>query len=225
MKSKELLFELIHSLTKSEKRYFKVFTSTHKEGNNYVKLFDAIQEQKVYDEDKLLSKFKKEDFVRQFSVAKNYLMNLILKSLSQHHQKAKKSIELNEYLTEIEVLYWKGLYKLTHKKINQAKKIAAKYNLTHYLLLINHWDKRIEDYVSISMMNEDACKETQVYLDDYNQQMQMNLLIKEMQKITRSSIKSTEQTSAFVKEIFTHELMQLKDEELSNFYTRVDYLF
>ena len=36
MKSKGLLFELIQSLSKSEKRYFKVFASSHKENNNYV---------------------------------------------------------------------------------------------------------------------------------------------------------------------------------------------
>ena len=72
MKSKELLFELIKSLSKSEKRYFKVFTSVHKESNNYVKLFNAIHDQNEYDEDALIEQFKNEDFIRQFSVAKNY---------------------------------------------------------------------------------------------------------------------------------------------------------
>jgi len=225
MKSKELLFELIHSLTKSEKRYFTIFTSIHKESNNYVKLFNAIHTQKEYDEIALLKHFKNEDFVRQFSVAKNYLMNLILKSLSNHHQKAKKSIELNEYLTEIEVLFWKGLYKLCHKKITQAKKIAEKYDLTHYLLLINYWERRNEDYVSKTMLNEDVVKETHLYLDRYNQQMQMNFLIKKMEKITKSSIKSTEQTVKPVQEIFNHELMKLDEKDIRNFYTKVDYLF
>jgi hypothetical protein len=225
MKSKELLFELIHSLTKSEKRYFTVFTSIHKESNNYVKLFNAIQAQKKYDEDALLKHFEKEDFVRQFSVAKNYLMNLILKSLSNHHMKAKKSIELNQYLTEIEILYWKGLYKLSHKKIIQAKKIAEKYNMTHYLLLINYWERRNEDFVSQTILNEDVIKETHFYLDMHNQQMQMNFLIKKMEKITKSTIKSTDQTVQQVLEIFSHELMQLKEGEIENFYTKVDYLF
>lgn len=225
MKSKELLHELIHSLTKSEKRYFSVFTSIHKESNNYVKLFNAIQAQKEYDERELLERFKNEDFVRQFSVAKNYLMNLVLKSLSNHHQKAKKSIELNEYLSEIEILYWKGLYKLSHKKINQAKKIAQKYDMTHYLLLINYWDRRIEDFVSSKMLNEDVVKETQVYLDSYNQQMQMNFLIKELEKITKSTIKTAGQTLQPLKKLFNHELLQLKEQEIDNFYTKVDYLF
>jgi hypothetical protein len=225
MKSKELLHELIHSLTKSEKRYFSVFTSIHKESNNYVKLFNAIQNQKEYNEEELLETFKNEDFTRQFSVAKNYLMNLILKSLSNHHQKAKKSIELNEFLTQIEVLYWKGLYKLSYKKINQAKKIAEKYNMTHYLMLINYWDRRIEDYVSKEILNESAAKDTQIYLDDYNQRIQMNFLIKEMQTITRSTIKTTDQTFEPVNKIFNHELLQMEENDISNFYTKVDYLF
>ncbi len=225
MKSKELLHELIHSLTKSEKRYFTVFTSIHKESNNYVKLFNAIHAQKEYDEGAIIEQFKHEDFIRQFSVAKNYLMNLVLKSLSNHHQKAKKSIELNAFLTEIEVLYWKGLYKLSHKKINQAKKIAEKYDMNHYLLLINYWDRRMEDYVSTKILNEDVVKETQLYLQSYNRQMQMNFLIKELEKITKSTIKTTDETLRPLRKIFDHELLQLTEDEIDNFYTKVDFLF
>jgi len=225
MKSKELLHELIHSLTKSEKRYFSVFTSIHKESNNYVKLFNAIHAQKEYDEDAILDQFKKEDFIRQFSVAKNYLMNLVLKSLSNHHQKAKKSIELNTFLTEIEVLYWKGLFKLCQKRINQAKKIAQKYDMTHYLLLINYWDRRNEDYVSSKMLNEEAAEETELYLNCYNRQMQMNFLIKEMERITKSTIKSTGQTLQPIKDLFDNDLLKLKEDEIFNFYTKVDYFF
>jgi hypothetical protein len=197
----------------------------HKENNNYVKLFNAIQAQSEYDEDAIVEQFKNEDFIRQFSVAKNYLMNLVLKSLSHHHQKAKKSIELNSFLTEIEVLYWKGLYKLCHKRIKQAKKIAKKYDMTHYLLLINYWDRRIEDYVSNKIISEDVVKETQIYLDSYNQQMQMNLLIKEIERITKSTIKMTGQTIQPIKKLFNHELLQLKEHEIENFYTKVDYYF
>ena len=97
--------------------------------------------------------------------------------------------------------------------------------MTHYLLLINYWDRRIEDYVSTKMMDEEVVKDTELYLEDYNQQMEMNFLIKKMEKITRSSIKSTDQTSHPVQEIFKHELMQLKEDDITNFYTKVDYLF
>ena len=43
-KVNEALFELIHSMTKSEKRYFKLLSSRHAIGgeSNYTLLFDKI---------------------------------------------------------------------------------------------------------------------------------------------------------------------------------------
>ena len=59
-KVNEALFELINSMTKSEKRYFKLLSSRHAIGgeNNYTLLFDKIDEQKVYNEEKIFKKFK-----------------------------------------------------------------------------------------------------------------------------------------------------------------------
>ena len=60
-KVKEALFELIKSLSKSEKRYFKLLSSRHTIGdeNNYVKLFDFIDKQTTYDEGVIFKEFKK----------------------------------------------------------------------------------------------------------------------------------------------------------------------
>ena len=225
MKSKELLFELIQSLSKSEKRYFKVFTSIHKESNNYVKLFDAIHSQKEYDESALILQFKNEDFVRQFSVAKNYLMNLILKSLSAHHNKAKKSIELNSYLTEIEILYWKGLYKLAGKKILQAKKIAQKFDMVNYLLLINYWERRLEEYLNSASLDEDKVNDAKDYLKEFNQQLEINFLLKKMENLTKASIKLSDSAVEGVREIFETSHMKLDEMEIKNFHAKLDYMF
>jgi hypothetical protein len=225
MKSKELLFELIHSLTKSEKRYFKVFTANHKDNNNYAKLFDAIHAQTEYDEEALIKQFAQEDFIRQFSVAKNYLMNLILKSLSSHHNKAKKTIELNEFLSEIEILYWKGLYKLAHKRVKQAKKIADKFDLAHYLLLINYWERRLEEYLKLVTIDEDRINEAKDYLKEYNQQLEMNFLLKKMENLTKASIKLSKSAIEGVKDIFENPHMKLQEDEIENFHSKLDYMF
>ena len=59
-KASDQLHKLIKSLSKPEKRYFKVFSSRHIIGdeNNYQTLFDAIDKQEEYDEEKLMKKFK-----------------------------------------------------------------------------------------------------------------------------------------------------------------------
>ena len=54
MKPSDDLFELIKSLAHSEKRYFKLISSKSVADNLYVKLFDAMDAQIVYDEVHLL---------------------------------------------------------------------------------------------------------------------------------------------------------------------------
>ena len=58
MKATDDLHRLLHSLTQNEKRYVKVFASKQSSGDNSnaMLLFDAILEQKEYDEQKLKDK-------------------------------------------------------------------------------------------------------------------------------------------------------------------------
>jgi len=54
----DILFQLIHSLEKAEKRHFKLYIkrSSSKEELKIVQLFDAIDKMKDYDEKVLLKK-------------------------------------------------------------------------------------------------------------------------------------------------------------------------
>jgi hypothetical protein len=51
MKPSNELHDLIKSLTKSEKRFFKLHSSLQAGDKNYLRIFDAIDKQKVYDEE------------------------------------------------------------------------------------------------------------------------------------------------------------------------------
>ncbi len=104
------LFRLVKSLTKSEKRYFKLFTHLQKGSKKYALLFDAIDGQSEYDEKALKEQFRDEKFVRQFNVAKHYLYNLVLKSLRIYHSDANTRLELKEWLRNAEILRDKGLH-------------------------------------------------------------------------------------------------------------------
>jgi len=77
---KESVHELIKSLTKSEKRYFKLISSRHTIGdeNNYVILFDAIEKQIEYDEQALFQQFKGAAFLNKFAITKRRLYDHIL---------------------------------------------------------------------------------------------------------------------------------------------------
>jgi len=147
MKSNELLFELIHSLTKAEKRFIKLNAKFHKGDKVYLSLFDAIAKQKTYNEVELIDAFSGYKFSNQFSVAKNYLQNFILKQLRQFHANHKASIECKNLMIDIELLHLKGQYILAQKLVNKTRKIAELQEMFLVLEELDSW----EESISIAM--------------------------------------------------------------------------
>ena len=129
MKPSNELFELIKSLSQTEKRFFKVYATRHIIGkkNIYSKLFDAIAKQDEYDEEKIIAKFKGQNFVKYFASEKYYLYNMILDSLNSYHAESSVEYMLNRMLHFSEILYKKTLYEQCVKIIERAEKIAWKY--------------------------------------------------------------------------------------------------
>ena len=107
------LFELVKSLTKSEKRYFKLFSSRHVlgEGNSYVRLFDALDKQKEYDEDRLKRKFQSS----RLDLLKNHLHKNILQSLSDFHANSSANAQIQNLIFQAEILYKKGMTRIADK--------------------------------------------------------------------------------------------------------------
>lgn len=128
MKSPSLdLFDLIKSLNKGERRYFKIFSSWHIIGNqnNYVTLYDAIQKQDVYDEKALKESLKNSPFINHFPVIKKQLYELILKSLHEYHSSTSPEETIKKSSHQAKILMEKGLYdqagKLIDKTISKAE--------------------------------------------------------------------------------------------------------
>lgn len=144
MAKKEHLFILIKSLSKTEKRYFKLSCKQAETVSNYLKLFEAIDAQKEYDEKTIRKKFKNEAFCKQLHVTKNYLRQLILKSLRNFHGKISKDAELKDALRNTEILYHKELYPLCHAELKKAEAIARSYEINSSLAEIIGWKRKLE---------------------------------------------------------------------------------
>lgn len=144
-KASDSLFRLIKSLSKGEKRYFKVFSSRHVIGeeNNYQRLFDAMDRQKEYDEEAILRKFSNEAFVKRFSIAKNRLYQSVLKSLDAYHAGNSIDAQLKRQIHAAEILYRKTLYDQSLKLLKSARKVAEKHEKVTSLIEIARWEKRI----------------------------------------------------------------------------------
>lgn len=144
-KVSDSLHRLIKSLSKPEKRYFKLYASRHTNGDdsNYVRLFDAVEKQDEYDEQAILEKFRKEAFVKKFSITKGRLYDYILKSLDAFHSNSSVEAQLERDLHCAEILYKKTLYDQCAKLLASARKTAIKYEKHTILLKIFDWDKKL----------------------------------------------------------------------------------
>lgn len=159
------LFQLIQSLSKQEKRYFKLHATRHVIGkqNKYVLLFDAIEKQPRYDEAQLKEHFQAEAFTRQFHVAKNYLYHLILDSLRNYHE-SKSGDKFYSWMRNARLLFDKGLYKQSEKAQEKARKLAQSEENFLQLLEVYRWQHQmmhsqnkldeLEAYVSKGILEE-----------------------------------------------------------------------
>ena len=140
------LFELIKSLSKAEKRYFKVFVNRHTASgstNNAQILFDAIDKMTDYDESILIEQFKNSAFVNKFSITKARLYDTILKSLGAFYSEKSKDQLIRNEIHSIEILFNKSLYKQCYKKLISAKKQAVKYSKNLLLAELIDWEKKL----------------------------------------------------------------------------------
>ena len=161
MSSRSQLFQLIKSLSRSEKGYFKKVYSQNVLGkkNQYLELFDAIDAQNEYDGDELAKQFEDKQIFTQLSVAKNYLHKIILKSLRAFHSQASVDIELNEMMVNIELLYNKRLTEACKKEIQRAEQLIIQYEVFYKYPEIVRWEKLLMNQRSFSVDLSDERKE------------------------------------------------------------------
>ncbi len=142
MKPSEELHQLIHSLSMSEKRYFKIHSSLHtiKGSNNYARLFDVIEAQAEYDEAMVKEVFEKEKFIRHLPSEKHYLYNHVLESLNSYNKEKTFLARYAAILTSIEILYNRGLFSHCQKLIKKAKTEAYSLEKFSILMILIHWE-------------------------------------------------------------------------------------
>lgn len=144
-RSTDALFQLIHSLEKSEKRNFKLYVqrNSSSEELKVVQLFDALDKMEEYDEALLLRKnesIKKQ----QLSNIKAHLYKQILSSLRLIKDDSNIDIQLHEQMDYARILYNKGLYLQSLKVLDRMKETARAHNQVTYLLQVLFFEKKIE---------------------------------------------------------------------------------
>ncbi|REG89844.1 hypothetical protein C8N41_1011090 [Winogradskyella sediminis] len=121
---KDNLFSLVKSLTKSEKRQFKLYVGRLgvNSDSKFLNLFNLLDKAKTYNESAII----KSGIVKKQQLAnvKAHLYKQILISLKLNPSHQNVRLQIREQLDFASILYHKGLYKQSLKILDKAKELA-----------------------------------------------------------------------------------------------------
>ena len=149
---KDALFVLVKSLSKSEKRQFKLYVGRLGVNTDakFLALFNLLDKVKKYDEKAILESgiVKK----AQLSNLKAHLYKQILVSLRLNPVNQNIRVQIREHLDFATILYQKGLYKQSLKILDKAKSTAIENEEKNIAYEIVELEKIIEtQYITRSI--------------------------------------------------------------------------
>ncbi len=144
-RSTDILFQLIRSLEKSEKRHFKLYIkrSSAKEDLKIVQLFDTLDKMQEYDDKTILKKLPSVT-KPQLANLKTHLYKEVLASLRLLKTTENTDLQLSEHMDNARLLYNKGLKLQSLKILEKAKEIAKANNKLNFLAQLISLEKKIE---------------------------------------------------------------------------------
>lgn len=222
MKNPRDLHRIIKSLSKAEKRHFKMcVNSVHKNENNYTILFDAIDRQEEYNESKLLRKLKQHPFSKQISRTKYLLYEQILKVLRQLYSSRSEHAKLGALLNSAEVLFYKTLYQQAFEVLKRARKIAIANELYGLQQEIMEREKLLLPYLENHKTIKSAISK---FLNSYERIAQLVKTENEYKALhtkvrlyydTLLNFYKTSQVDALFNEVMQHRLMLEKSNAIT----------
>lgn len=216
--SKDNLFVLICSLSKSEKRQFKLYVN--RLGDNidakFLLLFNILDKMSHYDEEEIL----KSNVVTklQLSNLKAHLYKQILISLRMNPVNQNIRIHIREQLDFATILYHKGLYKQSLKILDRTKLIAIEHEEKNIAFEIVELEKVIESqYITRSIQGR--ADELIVQAKELSQQNVIasklsNLSLQLYSMMLKSGYAKSDEEIQVITEYFNKQMPDFKIEEL-----------
>ncbi len=221
------LIQLIKSLTRAEKRHFRLFVGRNQASDEllFLQLFDFLDKHKEYDEELILKKLpaiKKS----QLSNLKAHLYKQLLISLRLLNKTHVEDIQIREMIDYAKVLYDKGLYRPSLDMLDKAKARAQKGKYHALALEIIEFEKHIESqYItrSIEGRADELTMEAQRLIKIMADTNQLSNLALQMYGLyLKVSHVRNEKDSFYIREFFKSRLPNVDFQEL-DFFGKIHY--
>ncbi|MBE2208727.1 MAG: hypothetical protein IAE84_14140 [Saprospiraceae bacterium] len=145
-KQRDLVFKLIKSLTKAEKRHFRLFVARTKSGEEalFLQLFDLFDRAREYDEKAIRTALPAGMTPTQLANLKRHLYQQIMVSLRLISTSKHIDLEIREQIDFARILYSKGHYMESLHTLERIKNVAEAHHQDVLHLEILEFQKLIE---------------------------------------------------------------------------------
>jgi len=130
--------ELIKSLSRTEKRYFKMYTRFQQGDKSYMKLFDIMDKQVRFDEKLIIQKFISTNKVSNLPAVKKYLFDQIIASVKSYGAYKDMDSIHTDLIETYKVLQYKGLHGQSGRLLKKIKAITLQDDafIRHFYVLL-----------------------------------------------------------------------------------------
>ncbi len=165
----EELYDLIKSLSKSEKRFFKLTVSSEDHAALISKLFDELEKVNAFDESKLLKSSKQKHKTLSQKDILQLTYNVILKSQRTFYAESISGYKIKDEISNLRNLFDKAQYKQCRKMLNKLKEEAYADESFNFILEIISIEKQLLDienkFGNVSKSLDELIKEEQLLID------------------------------------------------------------
>jgi hypothetical protein len=213
---------LICSLTKKERSFvLKNFATKEKDDVTYIKLFEAMEKQKEYNETAIKKAIHYTKDAVAFSSLKNYLYEFIIDKLIYVNRHSNRILNSNNTLQELNILYNKELYPAFFKRWQKANLVAHEYEDYAMILALKEQMSNLRIRQIIKTDEEDFKKllEEELYIIDHFSKLQLlkSLYNRLVLLNSKNYFVSQEADVQILQEIQNHNILQTAPHKKSSF--------
>jgi hypothetical protein len=216
--SSDPLFELVKSLTRSEKRYFRLLSQQQNDSKaKYIMLFDYLDTKDSFSTRDL----NRITFIKtsQISNMKAHLMQKILQALRQFESAKDSEIHIREMIDYVQILYNRGLFRQAFDILGKANKKVAKTGNLEIKLELLKWEKNLLNQ-SVGSHYSQAVQRVILEVEDANSKINLinqftNLAVKLNAIYVKTGYIRNDQHFSEVQDLFYSGLPNHQERELS----------
>lgn len=130
----DVLHPLAHSLTKAEKRYYRLMTQQKAGTKGYVRLLDCLLAHPIPGEP-LTTALAGAFPGPSLEPARKHLYRVLMQSLRQFEGGKRIDVQIGQLLHDSQILYERGLVQTSQEQLDKARQLAGQHERSLYVVL------------------------------------------------------------------------------------------